>query len=142
MTTATHKFDKEDSTSKEHSVVVKNLTGPFPGLHFVRQNSVVIDTTHGLIQLPDFTFPAKNAGNEAGAKPQPVFIQDSKTVPRMKTKTKIAFVDHPSEWYTTGTVTPLGNFPEVTNLLIRHLISTIIVKKTSVRNINAMEAAF
>ena len=50
--TATLKVDIRDHTFAEHFVVMKNLTGPIIGLHFMRHNSVVIDTTHGLIHFP------------------------------------------------------------------------------------------
>ena len=50
--TATLKFDIGDHIFAEHFVVMKNLTGPIIGLHFMRHNSVVIDTTHGLIHFP------------------------------------------------------------------------------------------
>ena len=75
---------------------MKKLTGPIRGLHFKRHNSVVIDTTHGLIHFPHLTMQAKNAAIETSAKPQPVLIQDNTTLPRMMTKTIKAFVDHPS----------------------------------------------
>ena len=73
----------------------------------MRHNSVVIDTTHGLIHFPHLTMQAKNAAIEANAKPQPVPIQDNTTVPPMATKMITAFVDYSSEWHTTGTVTPV-----------------------------------
>ena len=47
IATATLKFDFGDHIFAENFVVMKNLTGPFIGLHFMRHNSVVIDTTHG-----------------------------------------------------------------------------------------------
>ena len=37
-------------------------------------NSVVIDTTHGLIHFPHLTKPTKNAAIETSAKPQLVLI--------------------------------------------------------------------
>ena len=43
--TATLKFDIGDHMFAEHFVVMKNLTGPNIGLHFMKHNSVVIDTT-------------------------------------------------------------------------------------------------
>ena len=57
--TITIKFDIGDHIFAKHSVVMKNLTGPIIGLHFMRQNSVVIDTTHGLIHLPHLTMQCK-----------------------------------------------------------------------------------
>ena len=98
-----------DKTFAEHFVVLKNLTGPIIGLHFMRHNSVVIDTTHGLIHFPHFAMPARNAAIATSAKPQPFLIQDNTTVPPMTTKTITAFVYHPSEWHTTATVTPGEN---------------------------------
>ena len=121
---------------------MKNLTGPMIGLHFMRHNSVVIDTTHGLIHIPHLTIQAKNAAIEAKAKHQLVLIliQDNTTVPPMATETITAFVDHPSEWHTAGTVTPVGKFTEAGSLLISHSISTIIDKKTAVRITNTTES--
>ena len=58
ISTATLKFDIGDNTFAEHFVVMKNLTGPIIGLHFMRHNSVVIDTTHGLIHFPHLTIQA------------------------------------------------------------------------------------
>ena len=49
LTTTTLRFDIGDLTFAEHFVVMKNLTGSIIGLYFIRYNSVVIDTTHGLI---------------------------------------------------------------------------------------------
>ena len=118
---------------------MKSLTGPIIGLHFMRHNSVVIDTTYGLIHFPYLTMEDKNVASEASAKPQPVFIQDNTTVTPMTTKTVTAFVDHPSEWHTTGTVTQVGKFTGAASLLVFHSISTIIDKKTAVRITNTKE---
>ena len=112
ISTATLKFDIGDNTFAEHFVVMKNLTRPIIGLHFMRHNSVVIDTTYGLIHFPHLPMRAKIAAIETTAKPQPVLIQDNTTVPPMTTKTITAFVDHSSKWHTTGTVTPVGKFTE------------------------------
>ena len=85
---------------------------------------------------------AKNAKIEASAKPQPVLIQDNTTVPLMTTRNITAFVDHPSEWHTTGTVTPVGKFTQAASLLISQSISTIIEKKTAVRITNTTESPY
>ena len=58
--TATLKFDNGDHSFAEY-FVVKNLTEPIIGLHFMRHNSVVIDTTHGLIYFPHLTRQVKSA---------------------------------------------------------------------------------
>ena len=67
--TATLKFDIGDHIFAEHFVVMKNLTGPIIGLHFMRHNSVVIDTTHGLIHFPHLTMQVKSALTQTSAKP-------------------------------------------------------------------------
>ena len=118
ISAATLKFDIADNTFAEHFVVMKNLTRPIVGLHFMRHNIVVIDTTHGLIHFPHLTMEAKNAAIETSAKPQLVFIQDHTTVPPMTTKKSTAFFDHPSEWNTTGNVIPFEKFTEAASLLI------------------------
>ena len=107
--TATLKFDIVDHTFAEHFVMMENLTGPIIGLHFMRHNSVVIDTTHGLIHFPHLTMQVKSALNQTSTEPQAVLIHDNVTIPQMTTKMITGFVDHVSEWNTTGTVTPVEN---------------------------------
>ena len=52
LATATPKLENGDNIFAEHFVLMKKLTGPVIGLHFMRINSVVIDTTHGLTHFP------------------------------------------------------------------------------------------
>ena len=140
--TATLKFDIGDHIFAEHFVVMKNLTGPIIGLHFMKHNSVVIDTTHGLIHFPHLTMQVKSASSQASAKPQPVLIHDSRTIPQMTTKTITAIVDHSSEWNTTGTVTPVEKLTEAATLIISHSMPTIIVRKIAVRVTNTTESPY
>ena len=126
----------------EHFVVLKNLTGPIIGLHFMRHNSVVIDTTHGPIHFPHLTMQVKSALSQTSVKPQAVLIHDNITIPQMTTKTITAFVDHTSEWNTTGTVTPVEKFTETASLLISHSWSTIIDRKIAVRVTNTTESPY
>ena len=140
--TATLKFDIGDHTFAEHFVVMKNLTGPIIGLHFMKHNSVVIDTTHGLIHFPHLTMQVKSALSQASAKPQTVLIYDSITIQQMTTKTITAYVDHSSEWNTTGTVTPVGKFTEAASLIISHSMSTKFDKKIAVRVTNTTESPY
>ena len=137
---ATLKFDIGVHIFAENLVVMKNLTGPIIGLHFMRHNCVVIDTTHGLIHFPHLTMQVKSALSQTSAKPQVVLIHDNITIPQMTTKTITAFVDHVSEWNTTGTVTPVEKFTENANLIISHSMSTITDRKTAVRVTNTTEA--
>ena len=142
IATATFKFDIADHIFAEHFVVMKNLTGPIIGLHFMRHNIVVIDTTHGLIHIPHLTMQVKSALSQTNAKPQAVLICDSITKPQMTTKTVTAFVDHLSEWNTTGTVTTVEKFTEATSLILSHSMSTIIDKKIAVRVTNSTESPY
>ena len=66
--TATFNVDTEDQTFAELFVPMKKLTGPIIGLHFMRHNSVVIDTTYGLIHFPQLKMQVKSAASEASAK--------------------------------------------------------------------------
>ena len=108
----------------------------------MKHNSVVIDTTHGLIHFPHLTMQVKSALSQASAKPQPVLIYDSITKQQMTTKTIIAYVDHSSEWNTTGTVTPVGKFTEAASLIISHSMSTIFDRKIAVRATNTTESPY
>ena len=140
VATATLKFDIGNHNFAEHFVVMKNLTGPIFGLHFMRHNSVVIDTTHSLIHFPHLTMQVKSALSETSAKPQVVLIRDTITIPRMTTKTITEFVDHLWERNTTGIVTPVEKFTEAASLLISHSMSIIIDKKIAVRVTNTTES--
>ena len=142
LSTATLKFQFGDNSFAEHFVVMKNLTGPIIGLHFMRNNSVVIDTTHGLIRFPHLTMQVKTASKETNTQPQPVITDEALTIPSATTKTITAFIDHPSIWNTTGTVTPLEKFTETASLLISHSMSTIIDKRIAVRVTNTTESPY
>ena len=135
VSTATLKFEIGDNSFAEHFVVMKKLTGPIVGLHFMRNNSVVIDTTHGLIQV-------KTASSETTTKPKSVIMDEALTIPPATTKTVTAFIDHASKWKTTGTVTPLEKFTETASLLISYSISTIMDKQIAVRVTNTTESPY
>ena len=99
----------------------------------MRNKTVVIDMPHGLIHFPQLAMQVKTASNETTTKPQPVIIDEALTTPPTTTKTITAFIDHPSKWNTTGTVTPLEHFTETASLLISHSMSTILDKRIAVR---------
>ena len=136
----TFKFESGGNNFVEHFVVMKTLTGPIVGLHIMRNNSVVIGTTHGLIHIPHLTIQAKRASSETTTKPQPVITNEALTIPPTTTKAITAFIDHPSKWNTTGTVTPLEKFTETASLLISHSMSIMIDKRTAVKVSNTSES--
>ena len=121
---------------------MKKLTGPITGLHFTSNNSVVIDTTYGLIHFLHLTMQVKRASSETTTKPQPVITDEALTIPPKTTKIVTAFIDHPSEWNTTGTVTPFKKFTETASLLISHSMSTKIDRRIAVRVTNTMESPY
>ena len=108
----------------------------------MRNNSVVIDTTHGLIHFPHLMMQVKTASSETTTKPQPVITDEALTIPPTTTKTITAFIDHPSKRKTTGTVTPLQKLTETKTLLISHSRSTIIDKKIAVGVTNTKESPY
>ena len=69
IATATLKFDIGDPIFAEHFVVMEKLTGPIIGLHFMKHNSVVIDTTDGIFLFPHLTTQVKSALSQTSAKP-------------------------------------------------------------------------
>ena len=142
LSTATLKFETGDKIFAEHFGVLKKLTGPINGLLFMRNNSVVIDTTHGLIHFPHLAIQVKTTSSETTTRPQPVITDDALKIPRTTTKTITAFVNHPSKWNTTGTVTPLEKFTETASLLISNSMSTIIDKRIAVRLTNTTEVPY
>ena len=141
-TTATLKFEIGDNCFAENFVVMKKLTGPIIGLHFMRNNSVVVDTTHGLIHFPHLTMQVKTTSGETTTKPQPVITDEALTIPPTTTKTITAFNDHPSKWNKTGTATPLEKLTETAILLISHSMSTIFDKRIAVGVTNTLESPY
>ena len=142
LSTATLKFEIGNNSFAEHFVVMEKLTGPITGLHFMWNNSLVIDTTHGLIHFPHLTMQVKTASSETTTKSEPVITNESLTIPPTTTKTITAFINHPSKWNTTGTVTPLEKFTETASLLISHSRSTIIDRRIAVRVTNTTESPY
>ena len=108
----------------------------------MRNNSVVIDTTHGLIHFRHLTMQVKTASSETTTKPQPIITDESLTIPPTTIKTITVFKDQLSEWNTTGTVTPLEKFTETAILLISHSMSTKIDKRIAVRVTDTRESPY
>ena len=121
---------------------MEKVTGPIIELQFKRNNSVVVDTTQGLIHFPQLTMPLKTASSKTTTKPQPVMSDDALTIPPTTTKTITSFADHPSKWNTKGTLTPLEKFTETASLLISHSTWTIIDKRVAARVTNTTESPF
>ena len=142
LSTTTLEFEIGENFFAEYIVVMKKMTGPKNGLHFMRNNSVVIDTTRGLIHFPHLTMQVKWASGETTTKPQPVITDEALTIPPTTTKTITTFIDHPPKWNTTGTGTPLEKFTETASLLISHSMSTIIDKRMAVRETNTTESPY
>ena len=110
------------------------MTGSIKGLHFRRNNSVVLNK-----QFPHLTLKFKTAASKTSGKPQSVLTDDALTKPPRTTKAITTFVEQPAEWNTTSNVTPLGNFEEKNKFAIFHSVSTAINKKVAVRIINTTE---
>ena len=142
LSTTTLKNEIRDNIFAKHFVVMKKITGPIFGLKFMRNNSVVIDTTHDFIHFPHLTMQVRPASSETTPKPQPIINDEALTIPPTTTKTITAFIDHPSKWNTTGTVTPLEKFTETASLMISHSMSTIIDKRIAVRVTNTTESPY
>ena len=142
LATATLKIEFGNKIFPEHFAVMKNLARPIIELHFMRNNSVVIDTKHGLIHFPQLTMQVKTASNETTAKARSIFTNYILTIPPSTTKTILAFVDHPSEWNTTRTVTPLEMFMETASLLISHSMSTGVHKRIAIRVTKTTESPY
>ena len=69
---ATMWFEIGDFEFAEHFVVMRNLTGPIIGLHFMRYNSVILDITHALLHFPHLSMQAKTTDGVKSTKPQAV----------------------------------------------------------------------
>ena len=72
--TAALKFDIADHTSAEYFLVMRNLTEPIIGLHYMGHKSVINGTTHGLIFFPHLAMRVKSSVSKLSAKPQIVLF--------------------------------------------------------------------
>ena len=72
----------------------------------MRHNSLAIDTINGLLHFPHLTIQIMGAAGETSANIQSLLNDDTRTEPPRTTKTITSYVDHPSEWKITSTVTP------------------------------------
>ena len=142
LATTTFKFESGEKIFAKYFVVMKKVTGPINRLLFMGNNSVVIDTTHGLIHFPHLKMQVKTASSETITKPQPVITEDALTIPPKTTKTITAFVDHTSKWKTRGNVTPLEQITETASLLISHSMSTKIDIRIAVRVTKTTESPY
>ena len=88
------------------------------------------------------TLQVKTAAGERSAKAESVLTGDTMAAPPMLTKTITVFVDHSSEWNTTGTVTPPYKCTETATLLIFHSMSKILDEKMAVRVTNTTELPY
>ena len=131
-----------ESIVAEHFVVMNNIIGPIIGLHFMRNNSVVIDTTHGLITFLQLTMQVKTASSETTVINEPVITDDALMIPPTTTKLITAFVDRLPKRNPTGTVTVLEKFTETAGLLVSHSMLTIIEKRIAARVTNTTESPY
>ena len=129
---------------------IKKICGTFPhneqfnrtiiGLHFTTNNSVVIETTHGLTYFPRLTMQVKTASSETTTKLQPTHTDDALIMPPRTTKTITTVVDLSSERSTTSNVTtPLDKFTETESLLISRSMPIIFDKQVANRLTNTTE---
>ena len=95
-----------------------------------------------LFVLPHLTMQVRSVLGEISVKLQGFLIDEALTLPPMTTKAITPFVDHPSQWNTSGSVTSSENFRETASLLISHSMSTIIEMKVTVRLFNTTESPY
>ena len=139
---ATMWFEIGDFEFAEHFVVMRNLTGPIIGLHFMRYNSVILDITHALLHFPHLSMQAKTTDGVKSTKPQAVMISEDITIQPMTTKTINAHANHASPFKTTGIITPVEQHSETATLLISHSMSTITDKEVPIRVTNTGETPY
>ena len=129
--TARLNFEIRYETFAEDSVTEK-LTGRIIWLHFIGHDSVVIDATQTLWQSRDMTKRVKNSNIKKGQNTNLSSAMTTWKFPPMATKAN-TFFDHPSEWTTSSTVTPLERITGTASLQISHSKLTTIDKKQQLK---------
>ena len=95
IATVTVNFGIEENQFAKYFVVLDKLTRQIIGMQFMRDDSVIIDTTHSFVHFPQVTVQFKHATLDKSAKPQSVLSNDNLTSLPMTTETINAFVYHP-----------------------------------------------
>ena len=90
------KIDFGNNTFADHFIGMTKLTGQIVALHFMRRNSVVFDTTHGLVHFPYQKMQCKSRNLEGSAKTQPNLSDKNLKVAPKTMKIINVFSDHPS----------------------------------------------
>ena len=137
---ATIWFEIGDFEFAEHFVVMRNLTGPIIGLHFMQYNSAIVDIIHILLHFPHLSMQAKTADEWKTTKPQAVTVPEDNAVQPMTTNAISAYANHPSQFKTTGLTTPVKQYPETATLLISH--SMLIEKENPTRVTNVGDSPY
>ena len=94
---------------------------------------MTLHTASSIHVFPHLTIQVKNVTTETSAKPQVVHFDDAPTIAPNTTKTITASADHPSEWNSPYTLTPVGTLTEIATLLTFDSMSTFIDKKVALR---------
>ena len=141
--TTTLKFGTGENTFAKNFVVMKKLEEQFMGLHFMRHNSVVIDTTQSLVIFPDFLTTDLRSANSVNFSKQKTLLSNvNLTLPPMTTKTISAPVAQTLDWRPPGTLSPREKFTETASLPLSHSMLTIICKIVAVRVTNTTEIPY
>ena len=120
---------------------MKKIKGAIVWLHYMRHNSVVIDTTHSLKIFNHLTMQITSASSGEKLK-TPIHSQRWQIDNSPDDDKNNAFDDHSSEWETAGTMTPPKTITETANLLISHSKSTTIDMKVAARVTNTAESTY
>ena len=80
------KCETADNIFAEYFVVMKKLTGPNIGLHFMSINSVVLDAKRGHIHFPYSMMQVKTASSETTANSQLFITDDALAIPPKQQK--------------------------------------------------------
>ena len=142
IATTTLRLDSGDGTLAERFVVRKKVTGLITGLHFMRQNSVVTDTTNGLVHFPHLKMQIKSTNREKSAKPNlfsaitPWYFQRW----QQKQSLLLLFIHlngtEQLRWPQCKKITDIARVP------IFHSISTIDDRKVAVRVTHTNESPY
>ena len=139
---ATMWFEIGDFEFAEHFVVMRNLTGPIIGLHFMRHNSVVLDITHGILHFPHLSMQVKSVDEPKSVRPQAVIIPEDITIPAMVTRNIKAYTNFNSHFRTTGIITPIDQYTENATLLVSHSMSAMTNGEIPIRVTNVGETPY
>ena len=126
-------FEISDWTFKETFIVANKITGPFPSLSFLKNNSAILDASQGLLHFPHLTYALNATPYEQTPKPHNVTMANQTTLAPDQCITVEALVNIKSITDSTGIAHPTQNYSDDKPIVLASSLSTVHDMRVPIR---------